>query len=89
MVVEVKGQWHKDLYEAAYEQLYVRYSHHPNAAQQGIYLVLWFGENEKIANGKNHGIKTPAELKEKTEKDLPAELEGRIDIFVLDLSKSN
>jgi len=69
--------------------LYVRYSHHPNAAQQGIYLVLWFGENEKIANHKIHEVNTPAELKEKIEKDLPVELEGRIDIFVLDLAKIN
>jgi hypothetical protein len=87
LVVEVKGQWHPQLYTAAYEQLYKRYSHHPNASQQGIYLVLWFGPDEKIANIKTHKISSSIELKEKIEEEMPDELVGRVDVFVLDVSR--
>ena len=47
LVLESKGQWHKELYIAASTQLAERYSIHPDAEQQGIYFVLWFGMNEK------------------------------------------
>lgn len=87
LVVEVKGQWHRDLYTAASEQLHERYSIHPNAEGQGIYLVLWFGVNEKIANIKNHGINTAEELKMKIISMMPSELHPFIDVLVLDLSK--
>lgn len=86
LVVEVKGQWHLDLYNAASKQLYERYSIHPNAESQGIYLVLWFGPQEKVAN-KNHDIKNALELKESILKVMPKKLEGKIDVFVLDVSK--
>lgn len=86
LVLESKGQWHKELYNAASTQLAERYSIHPDAEQQGVYFVLWFGVKEKVANLKNHGISTPQELKEILESQLPIELKGLIDIFVLDVS---
>lgn len=88
LVAEVKGQWHKELYSAASTQLHERYSIHPDAEQQGIYLALWFGCNEKVADLKNHGIESAQELTNKIEETLPAELSGLIDIFVLDVSKN-
>ncbi|NVJ65916.1 MAG: hypothetical protein HWE16_05455 [Gammaproteobacteria bacterium] len=89
LVTEVKGQWHKDLYSAASEQLHKRYSIHPDAESQGIFLVLWFGEQEKVAGKKNHSISNSEELKKQLEMSLPSELKGLIDIFVLDVSKKN
>jgi tRNA A37 threonylcarbamoyladenosine biosynthesis protein TsaE len=86
LVIEAKGQWHADLYSAASTQLYERYSIHPSAEHQGIYLVIWFGTQEKVANKKNHEIKSAKELKEKLENELPANLKGLIDIIVLDVS---
>lgn len=86
LVVEVKGQWHRNLYTAASEQLYERYAIHPNAEDQGIYLVLWFGLDEKVAD-RNRNINNAQELKESIQKDMPKELEGKIDIFVLDVTK--
>lgn len=88
LVVEVKGQWHKDLYTAASAQLYDRYASHPDAEQQGVFLALWFGENEKVANRKNHGIENAEMLKQSIEAKLPQELAGRIDVFVLDVSRN-
>jgi cytidylate kinase len=88
LVVEVKGQWHKELYRAASAQLYDRYSIHPDAEQQGIYLVIWFGGDELVANKKNTTLNSASELKSSIEETLPPELVGLIDVFVLDVSES-
>lgn len=87
LVTEVKGQWHRELYTAASAQLYERYSIHPDAEQQGIYLVIWFSEDEKVAGRKIHSIRSVQELKSSIEASLPQELTGLIDVFVLDVSK--
>ena len=87
LVTEVKGQWHIELYKAATTQLHERYSIHPDAEQQGIYLVIWFGKHEKVAGRKMHGIGSAHELKSSIEESLPKELAGLIDVFVLDVSK--
>lgn len=87
LVTEVKGQWHRELYSAASAQLYDRYSIHPDAEQQGIFLVIWFGESDTVAGRKNHGIKTAQELKISIEAVLPIDLRGLIDVFVLDVSR--
>lgn len=88
LVVEVKGQWHKELYTAAGAQLYDRYSIHPDAEQQGIYLAIWFGPHEKVAGLKNTTINTAQELNASIQQTLPPELVGLIDVFVLDVSKT-
>ena len=85
--VEVKGQWNPELYSAAETQLFDQYSIHPNANQQGIYLVLWFGAEEKVAGRKNTLISCANDLQLKVEQSLPKELGGRIGVFVLDLSR--
>ncbi|VUS46673.1 hypothetical protein [Klebsiella huaxiensis] len=87
LVTEVKGQWHRELYSAASAQLYERYSIHPDAEQQGIFLVIWFGDNEIVAGRKNHGVKTAQELKLRIEAVLSIDLRGLIDVFVLDVSR--
>lgn len=86
LVTEVKGQWHKDLYTAAAAQLYERYSIHPDAEQQGIFLAIWFGATEEVAGRKKHGIKTAQELKCSIEASLPPGLIGLVEVFVLDVS---
>ena len=87
LVIEAKGQWHTDLYSAAKVQLHERYSIHPDAANQGIYLVFWFGGNEKIAGRKNTSLKSATDLKNLITEKMPEELVKFIDIFVLDLSR--
>ncbi|OZG42016.1 hypothetical protein CAK78_10250, partial [Aeromonas sp. A35_P] len=83
-----EGQWHRELYTAASAQLYDRYSIHPDAEHQGIFLVIWFGANEEVAGRKKHGIESAQMLKIDIEAKLPAELLGLIDVFVLDVSRS-
>ncbi len=87
LVTEVKGQWHKELYSAASAQLHERYAIHPDAEQQGIYLVIWFGPREKVAGLKSHTIKNAKELRDSVEATLPARLRGFVDVFVLDVSR--
>ncbi|HAV1594967.1 hypothetical protein ACVGX7_25160 [Enterobacter hormaechei] len=87
LMIEVKGQWHKAIYTAPYEQLYELYSLTPDAGMQGIYIALWFGQHEKVANTHKHGLKSAEELRLAIIEKLPAELHKQIDVFVLDLSK--
>ncbi len=89
LVIEVKGQWHPELYTAASAQLFERYSIHPNAVHQGIYLVLWFGGTEKIAGKMDQSITTLEQLYESIRTKMPSELQGLVDIFVLDLSRKS
>ncbi|MEP1059710.1 MULTISPECIES: hypothetical protein [Cyanophyceae] len=87
LVTEVKGQWHDELYTAASAQLHERYSIHPDAERQGIFLAVWFGADEKVAGRKRHGIGSAQELRISIEANLPQALRGLIDVFVLDVSK--
>ncbi len=87
LVTEVKGQWHNELYTAASAQLHERYSIHPDAEQQGIFLAIWFGADEKVAGRRIHDIKSAQELRLKIEANMPQALRGLIDVFVLDVSK--
>ncbi|MGG7445059.1 hypothetical protein ACQ3G7_03090 [Kosakonia oryzendophytica] len=89
LMVEVKGQWHRDIYTAAYEQLYELYSLTPDAGMQGIYIALWFGPHEKVANAQTHALKSAEDLKQAIIEKLPVELHKQIDVFVLDLSKGS
>ncbi|RMQ24640.1 hypothetical protein ALQ08_02395, partial [Pseudomonas syringae pv. delphinii] len=85
---EVKGQWHPELYTAAKCQLHERYSIHPDAERQGVFLVLWFGADVPVAGLKTSEIRSAEQLKLSLEASLPSDLHGLIDIFVLDLSDS-
>jgi hypothetical protein len=87
LVIEVKGQWHAELLSAASAQLHDRYSVHPDAAMQGIYLVLWFGVDETIAGRRDASITGPEVLHAKIYEEMPMELRDFVDIFVLDLSR--
>ncbi len=87
LVTELKGQWNPEIYTAASVQLAGRYTIYPGAANQGVYLVLWFGADEKIAGRKDPSIISPAMLREEIIRRMPAELAGRIDVYVLDVSR--
>ncbi|MBU9823923.1 NACHT domain-containing protein [Rahnella perminowiae] len=80
LVAEVKGQWHPELYTAAAFQLHERYSIHPDAEQQGIYLILWFGSEVSVAGRKCHGIPDAKALELSVVESMPADLYGLIDL---------
>ncbi len=96
--IEIKGQWHTELWTAATEQLAVRYAKYDH----GIYLVLWFGEKRVLRSRKESREFEPAactphrarkckpsgpeELREWLETDMPAEVRKGIEVFVLDVT---
>lgn len=93
MPIEIKGQWHSDLWHAADTQLDRLYSSDWRAERRGIYLVLWFGDtnllNKKL-KGPGDGSplpKTPEELRMALISRSKAAKEGRVEVFVLDLTR--
>lgn len=72
-VVEVKGQWNTELFTAASCQLSERYTIHPAAEEQGIYLVLWFGPHDLVEGRKNHQVLLASDLQEQLEHSLSFE----------------
>ena len=88
--IEIKGQWHKDLWNAACVQLEGNYSRNYRAEGRGVYLVLWFG---KVPHWNPPGIRTlgkldgPSDLLEVIRKRSPQEISAKTNLFVLDLKK--
>jgi hypothetical protein len=86
--IEIKGQWHPELWIAADKQLDHRYVNDWRA-ERGIYLVLWFGEDTVIPNAPDGRSKpkTPAELREALHAMSKAAVAGRVNVVVLDITR--
>lgn len=88
--VEVKGQWHKDVWTAATSQL-EDYSREYRADGYGIYLVLWFGH---IEGSKKNPRKDPLNRMPRTADEMyhflidnyRDKISEKTKIFVLDIS---
>jgi hypothetical protein len=86
--VEIKGQWHRDLWTSAdlqLDHLYVT----DWRAERGIYLVLWFG-GATVLTKPPAGIvppSTPEELREALRATSRAAQAGRVDVVVFDLTR--
>ena len=91
--IEVKGQWHSELWRGADKQLEALYTRDWRANDRGIYLVLWFGgqktPNKRLKNpGKGTLIpKTADELQELLVTESRSAREGGVIVFVLDLER--
>lgn len=90
--IEIKGQWHNDLWTAAETQLDRQYASDWRADRYGIYLVFWFGRSvadRKKPKAPPKGIAAPNtadEMQVALTNALPAALQGRIAVVVLDLT---
>lgn len=87
LVCEVKGQWHSEVFTAAQTQLHERYAIHPDASLQGVYLVLWFGKDEKVAGRANKKFQSAVELEKAIMDSLPQDIVGLTSVYVLDVAK--
>lgn len=92
--IEIKGQWHPNLWTAAATQL-DRYTQDWRAHGRGIYLVLWFGKLAEFPkkNIRPHpdGLEDPSsadELYEMLRETIPDDRRGDIEVTVLDLSRA-
>ncbi|WP_417427167.1 hypothetical protein, partial [Hoeflea sp.] len=89
--IEIKGQWHSQVWNASKTQLDEKYCRDWRTDGHGIYLVLWFGN----VAGKNLPTKpdssslpsTPLELRDQLVQRLGEHERTRIDVVVLNLSK--
>ena len=91
--IEIKGQWHRQLWHGADTQLDALYTPDWRANSHGIYLVLWFGagqpEHKSLQSpGRSKPQpQNPEELCQMLTVSSKAAAEGRIKVFVLDLTR--
>lgn len=91
--IEIKGQWHPELWRAADTQLDRLYANDYAAERRGIYLVLWFGNNvstSKRPRAPARGSKRPQDsdtLRLGLSATSTAAQQGRVAIVVLDLER--
>jgi hypothetical protein len=91
--IEIKGQWHNGLWHAADSQLDRLYASDWRAGRRGIYLVLWFGDGvtkRKQLKPPPKGspkATTPEELRQMVVAMNRCTKDGRVEVFVLDLTR--
>lgn len=94
MPIEIKCQWHRDLWHAADSQLDKLYSRDWHAEGLGIYLVLWFGHQDDPSKrlrtpGRERTVPTsPQDLQQMLTSSSQAAQDGRVAVVVMDLSRS-
>jgi hypothetical protein len=88
--IEIKGQWHRDLWTAADRQLDLLYVNDWRA-ERGIYLVLWFGPaSKKPPTAPPDGValpRTAEALRQGLAERSVTTREGRCEVVVLDLTR--
>lgn len=95
--IEVKGQWHKDLWTAMNDQLGDLYLKEHQSQRKGIYLVFWFGQNVVTRRslhstafnktGISERPKSAKELKSLLDDRIEDKYKGDIEIYVMDISR--
>lgn len=91
--MEVKGQWHPDVWDAASSQLASQYLIDWRSEGRGIYCVLWFGDVPSSTGRRLKppptGIASPSapeQMRDAIIARIPEARRPFIDVFVLDLS---
>lgn len=91
--VEVKGQWHSDVWDAATGQLDVQYLIDWRSEQRGVYCVLWFGDvpaaSRRRLKAHPDGLaapKTADAMRTMLIQRIPEARRALIDVVVIDLS---
>ena len=86
--VEVKKNTHRELWSAITDQLIAKYVRDPGSGGFGVYLVLWFGASRtKTLPPSGRRPKTPDELQERLEDQLPRDKRRKIKVVVVDVSR--
>ena len=89
--VEIKGQWHKAVWEASSVQLDESYTRDWRASGRGVYVALWFGNvAQKALRAHPQGIRLPTtatQFQSMLLDRLNTQQRSRIDVLVIDLSK--
>lgn len=86
--IEVKGDWHRELWTAPEIQLAQKYSTNPQCKNTGIYLVLWTGE-KTIKTPIGEIMPNPQALQEALQTKANQLPNFNIRVKVLDISINN
>lgn len=85
--IEIKQEYHRDLWKAIPEQLIAKYTRDPACDGFGIYLVFWFGgTSQQAARDGGTKPKTPQELQQRLALTIPEEHRHKIAVLVVDCS---
>ena len=91
--VEVKGQWHEEVWDAATNQLDAQYLIDWRCEERGIYCVLWFGDlpsgSKRRLKAHPDGISAPAsaaELRTMLITRIPEARRALINVVVFDFT---
>ena len=88
--IEIKGQWHREVWDAASEQLDAYYAWEWRADGRGVYIVFWFGAvPNKNLPGHPEGLArpdSPEELRQMLTERIPELRRSQINVFVMDVS---
>ncbi len=84
--IEVKKDKHPEVWTAWRDQLKRLYTSDPEAADQGLYLVLWFGRDTTKTPTRKRLARSAAEMRDWLRERIPPEDRDRIQVEVLDLS---
>ncbi len=86
--IEIKCEWHPQVWKAIREQLVGKYGRETASDGYGIFLVFWFTGNLKAApSDGGQRPKTSKELQRRLVATLPEELRHKIAVLVVDCSK--
>ena len=89
--IEIKGQWHREVWSAASDQLDAKYAVDWQAEGSGIYIVLWFGDvRDRQLPRHPDGLerpRSPQDLRRMLIDRLPEGRRAWIDVFVVDVSR--
>lgn len=89
-VIELKRDYHVEVWAAATTQLERLYSRDPEASGYGIYGVFWYGEKRRTTIPKPPGgherPTTSSDMQRILEATLPQQLQHKIKIIVFDVS---
>ncbi len=90
--VEIKGQWHPQVWDAPLKQLAAQYARDWHAEGRGVYIVIWFGEiPDKQLRRHPDGLAaptTPQGLQHMLIDRIPEAMRDLIDIYVMDVTRS-
>jgi hypothetical protein len=89
--VEIKGQWHRDVWDAPIEQLAAHYLRDWHAEGRGAYIVIWFGDvpGKQLPPHPNllATPRTPDALRAMLIDRVPEDMRGSIDTYVIDATR--
>ena len=85
--VEIKKDWHRDVWSALQNQLIERYTCDPDTGGYGIYLVFWFGKTKTPPPPSGVRPTDTKDMKEKLEATLSPDQARKISVCVIDVSR--